>query len=387
MPHPSRRDLLRAAPLAALPFFARPAFAHPAEATTAFTGMIVRQHEPQNLEMPLGSLTEWKVPAERFYVRSHFATPTVDPKAFKLVVEGHVQNRLELTLDEVKKLAPVTRPLTMECAGNGRVFLVPAARGLQWGNGAVGHADWTGTPLAALLDRAKPKAGAADVVLVGADKGAITADPATPGAIHFSRSLPLTKARKDESLLAWGINGEDLTPAHGFPLRAVVGGWYGMASVKWLSRIVVTDRPYNGYFQTLDYSYFTRPIGEEPEAIPVAEIQPKAVIARPGLEEVVPAGKPYTVFGAAWAGEAKVAKVELSTDGGKTWNPAKLDGEAKPHCWVFWRYEWSVPAAKGPVKLVAKCTDEKGTTQPDKRDPDRRSYMINHLVPVEVLVR
>jgi DMSO/TMAO reductase YedYZ molybdopterin-dependent catalytic subunit len=390
MPNLSRRDLLRAAPLAAAPLLAGRASAQPPATPRAhetFNGMIVRMHQPQNLEMPFGSLSEWKVPTERFFVRSHFAVPEVDPGKFRLVVEGHVENKLELTLDEVKKLGSTTAPLTLECAGNGRVFLVPQARGLQWAHGGAGNADWTGAPLAALLERAKPKAGAAEVALVGADKGAITADPATPGPIHFSRSVGLKKAMSPEVMLAWGMNGADLPPAHGAPLRAVVGGWYGMASVKWLNRVVVTDRPYAGYFQTLDYAYFVRRHGEEPETIPVTEIQPKAAIARPGLDEVVPAGKPYTVFGAAWAGQSKVAKVEVSADGGKTWAAAKLDDEPKPFCWVFWRYEWKVPGTKGPVQLVARCTDQKGNTQPEKRDPDRRSYMINHLVPVEVLVR
>lgn len=394
MPSPTRRDLLRAASLSpfAAPFLAGRAFAQPAAPpmppvapqNATFNGMIVRQHQPQNLEMPFGSLSEWKVPTERFYVRNHFAMPAINLKTYKLVVEGHVENRLELTLDEIKKLPSATTPLTLECAGNSRVFAVPAVTGLPWGHGAVGNAEWTGCTLAALLERAKPKSGAVDVALIGADKGTLAT---TPGAIHFSRSLPLTKALKPEVQLAWGMNGEDLTVPHGAPLRAVVGGWYGMASVKWLNRIVVLDREYKGFFQTIDYSMFVRPIGEEPETTPVTEIQPKAAIARPGLNEVVPAGKPYTVFGAAWAGESKVAKVEISTDGGKTWNAAQLVGEVKPYCWATWRYEWKVPEAKGPASLVARCTDEKGTTQTVERDPARRSYMINHLVPVEVLVR
>lgn len=384
MSFPSRRDLLHAA--AVTPLVAGRTRAE-APAARDFQGMIVRQHEPRNLEMPFGSLTEWTVPAERFYVRSHFALPKIDPAGFKLVVEGHVENRLELSLAEVKKLAAVTTPLTLECAGNGRVFLVPAARGLQWAHGGVGNADWTGVPLAALLERAKPRAGAVDVVLAGADKGAIAADPATPGPIHYSRSIPLAKATKPEVLVAWGMNGEPLTPAHGAPLRAVVGGWYGMASVKWLDRIVVTDKPYAGYFQTMDYAYFTRRVGEEPETIPVTTVQPKAAIARPGPNEAVAAGRAYTVTGAAWAGEHPVAKVEVSADGGKTWAAAKLDAAPKPFCWVLWRYEWTAPSAKGPAKLLARCTDAQGNTQPEARDPDRRAYMINHLVPVEVLVK
>src|SRR5437867_6908 len=217
MPRPSRRELLRAAPLVAVPFFDfESAAAEPIPASRPTQGLIVRQYEPRNLETPLGSLADWKVPAEQFYVRSHFATPVIDTKSFRLVVEGHVEHRLELTLDEVKKLGSVTMPLTLECAGNGRVFLVPAVRGLQWADGAVGNADWTGVPLSALLDRAKPKPGAVDVVLGGADTGAIAADPATPGAIHFSRSLPLAKAAQPEVILAWGMNDRDLTPAHGF---------------------------------------------------------------------------------------------------------------------------------------------------------------------------
>jgi len=379
----SRRELLKAASAAP---FASLLSLRAAEPILTFPGMIVRQTLPQNLEMPFASLSDWVVAAERFYVRSHFAVPKIDAANFKLIVEGHVENRLELSLADLKQFEKTTTPLTLECAGNGRVFLTPAVRGLQWANGAVGNAEWNGIPLGTLLDRAKPKAGAIDVVLAGVDSGSLTADPATPGAIHFSRSLPLAKAKKPESIIAWGMNGADLTPSHGFPLRAVIGGWYGMASVKWLNRIFVSDRPYKGYFQTMDYSYYVRAIGSEPEVIPVTEIQPKAAIARPGPNETVPVNKPYTVFGAAWAGESTVAKVEVSADGGTTWMEAKLDDKPKPFCWVKWRWEW-MPTARGPARLLAKCTDERGTTQPEKRNADRRAYAINHWVPVEVQVR
>jgi DMSO/TMAO reductase YedYZ molybdopterin-dependent catalytic subunit len=347
--------------------------------------MIVRMRQPENLEMPFDTLSGLKTPTERFFVRSHFAVPKVDPTTYKLTVEGHVENRLELTLDEVRKMGAKTASMVLECAGNGRVFLIPQARGLQWGLGAVGNAEWTGVHLGAILERAKVKSGAVEVVLVGADTGSITPDPPTPGVIHFDRSLPLAKAKRDEVILAHRMNGEDLPVSHGAPLRAVVGGWYGMASVKWLTRIIVTDRPHAGYWQTMDYSYWVRE-GGVPALRPVTAIQPKASIARPGLGEVVPAGKPYEVTGAAWAGENRVAKVELSTDGGKTWVAIKVEG-ANPFTWVTWGSRWDVPKNPGPVQLIARCTDDKGNTQPEKRDPDRRTYMINHLVPVEVLVR
>jgi DMSO/TMAO reductase YedYZ molybdopterin-dependent catalytic subunit len=325
------------------------------------------------------------VPTEHFFVRSHFAVPEIDPKAYKLTVEGHVENPLSFTLDEFRKLPTVTSPLTLECAGNGRVFLIPQVRGAQWGNGAVGNADWTGVPLRAILEKAKVRPGAVEVVLVGADKGAIGSDPPTPGPINFDRSLPMAKALKDEVIIAHQMNGADLTGPHGAPVRAVVGGWYGMASVKWLTRIVVLDHAFRGYWQTMDYSYWDRRNGL-PVLRPISGILPKAAIARPSEQEIVPAGKPYKVAGAAWAGENKVSRVEVSTDGGKTWAAAKLTGEDKPFCWRFWEYDWT-PAAAGPVKLVSRCVDDNGRTQPEQRDPDRRTYMINHLVPVEVIVR
>jgi DMSO/TMAO reductase YedYZ molybdopterin-dependent catalytic subunit len=372
----TRRELIRTVPLAALAAGLRPQ-----RACAAGDGMIVRMQEPRNLETPLADLAN--VTTEKFFVRSHFAVPAVEPKAFKLVVGGHVENKLELTLDDLKKMEAVSRDIVLECAGNGRVFLVPQARGLQWGNGAVGQAKWTGVPLGAILDRAKVKTGAADVVFVGADKGAI-ADPATPGAINFDRGIPLAKAKKDETLVAWDMNGAPLTPAHGAPLRAVVGGWYGMASVKWLSRIVVTDKPHAGFWQTFDYSVWDR-AGASPQLVPVTAIQPKAVVTSVGPGEVLEVGKAHTISGLAWAGERAVKNVELSTDGGKTWT-AVTHAAGQPLTWTPWSAQVT-PTAKGVLPLVARCTDDKGNAQPATRDADRRTYMINHLVPTEVVVK
>jgi len=384
MNHLTRRDLLRAAPLAAAPFLFGAARA---EEPPPFPGMIVRMRTPENLEFPFSELKSINTPNEQFFVRSHFAVPKIDAKTWKLSVEGAVERPLEFTLEDLKKLPPVTMPITLECAGNGRVFLVPQARGLQWGLGAVGTAEWTGIPLSTLLEKAGVRADAVEVILVGADSGAITSDPASPGVIPFDRSIPLAKAKKPEVMLAYQMNGEELSPSHGYPLRAVVGGWFGMAAVKWLRKIIVTEKPYAGFWQTYDYAYFERRDGGLPQLTPVTRMLPKAAIARPTFGEVVPAGKPYTIHGAAWAGESALAKVEISSDGGKSWLPAKLTGAEKPFCWRTWEFPWQVPAGKGPIKLVARATDAAGATQPDQRDTDRRSYMINHLVPVEVLVR
>ncbi len=378
-----RREWMKLASVAAVPLAARRAAAQGVPA--AFPGMTVRMNEPRNVEFPFTELKGFQTPTEQFYVRSHFAVPKLDATNFKLTVEGEVENPLTLTLDELAKLGEVAMPLTLECAGNGRVFLVPQPRGLQWGLGAVGTADWAGVPLAAVLERAKVKPGAVDVVLVGADSGAVAGDIPSPGVIPYDRGIPLAKAMKPESILATKMNGEPLTAAHGAPLRAVVGGWYGMASVKWLSRIIVTPKRHAGFWQTLDYAVFERRAGL-PNLVPITAGQPKASIARPALGEVVSAGKPTVVTGAAWAGEEAVERVEVSVDGGATWAAARFTTDAKPMCWRLWEFPWT-PVMRGPAKLVARATAAGGATQPVARDPDRRTYVINHLVPVEVLVK
>ena len=377
----NRRDAIKATALAAL------ATRAVAQDAPRAPGLTVRMAEPQNLESAFGDLTSVVTPNDQFFIRSHFAVPKVDPKSYRLIVEGAVENPLELTLEDIQAMPSVTMPLTLECAGNGRVFLVPASRGLQWQFGAVGNAEWTGVPLAAILEKAKAKASAVEVILVGADKGMIAGDNPSPGAIAFDRSIAIEKAKKPEVILAYKQNGEALSISHGFPLRAVIGGWYGMASVKWLSRIVVTEKPYDGFWQTFDYATYERRDGGLATLVPITAMLPKAQIARPLIGEVVPAGKAYTVRGSAWAGEAAVGKVEVSLDGGKIWIEAKLVREAKPFCWQMWTFTWDVPNAAGPAKLLCRCTDAAGKGQPEKRDPDRRTYVINHLVPVEVTIR
>ncbi len=373
----SRRDLLRTAPAAAL---AGSTGLPPMLTAHASEPMIVRQREPRNLETPLADL--FSPDTEKFYVRNHFPIPTVDAKRHKIVIEGLVENRLELSLDELKKMNAVTHEVVLECAGNGRVFLVPPAKGTQWSHGGVGQAKWTGVPLGALLERAKVKAGAVDVVLAGADKGAPSE---APGTIHFDRSIPLAKAKADETLIVWEMNGQPLPTEHGGPVRAIVGGWYGMASVKWLTRIVVIDKPHNGFFQTIDYAYWSRDKQGLPHLTPLTAIQPKAVIVSPAPGDQLKAGQEVTIKGFAWAGENAAAKVDISSDGGKNWIAAKL-GKSEPYKAASFTAAFT-PKAIGPLELVARCTDDKGNAQPLKRDTDRRNYMINHLVPVALTVK
>src|SRR6266566_2690456 len=257
------------------------------EETQLRDGRIVRGEDPLNLEMPFSTLDQFITPIKSFYVRTHFPIPAIDRDAWWLHVEGEVEKPFAINYEELLELESRTIPATLECAGNNRNFLEPKVKGVQWGLGAVGTADWTGIPLSILLDRAEVKPGAREVILEGAD-GGVLEDPKRPsGKVQFARSIPLAKARTDV-LLAYQMNGNDLPPQHGFPLRAIVPGWYAMASIKWLQRVIVTDRPFTGYFQTIDYAYWKRR-ADLAELAPLAEMQIKAEIARPAEGETVPA--------------------------------------------------------------------------------------------------
>src|SRR5437763_6570556 len=357
----------------------------PQEEAKLRDGRIVRSESPLNLEMPFSSLDSFITPAKLFYVRTHFPIPTIDRNAWWLHVEGEVEKPFAIDYEELVTLESVTTPATLECAGNNRDFLEPKVKGVQWGLGAVGTAEWTGVPLATLLDRAEVKPGAREVILEGAD-GGVLEDPKRPsGKVQFARSIPLAKARTDV-LLAYQMNGNDLPPQHGFPLRAIVPGWYAMASIKWLQRVIVTDRPFTGYYQTMDYAYWARR-GDIAELVPLSEMQVKAEIAKPAQGEIVPTNSNVRVHGAAWTSDGEITKVELSTDGGATWNEAKLVGQSKPNAWRLWEFDWQTPAAVGKQILVARATDSLGRTQPVQRDPDRGTYMINHLLPISVELR
>jgi DMSO/TMAO reductase YedYZ molybdopterin-dependent catalytic subunit len=348
-------------------------------------GRIVRSEEPLNLEMPFETAESFITPTKSFYVRTHFPIPKIDRDAWWLHVEGEVEKPFVINYEELVELESITIPVTLECAGNNRNFLEPKVKGVQWGLGAVGTAEWTGVPLSVLLDRAAVRSNAREVILEGADHGMLDDPKSPPGKLTFSRSVPLEKAKRDV-LLAYRMNGKDLPPEHGFPVRAIVPGWYAMASIKWLQRIIVSGEPFTGYYQTLDYAYWKRR-GDIAELSPVAELQVKAEIARPARGETVPANSSVLIRGAAWAAGNEIVRVEVSTDGGSAWKEATLLGEPKPNAWRFWQFDWTTPSAPGKQTLVARATDSYGQTQPVHRDPDRGTYVINHLLPIEVEVR
>jgi DMSO/TMAO reductase YedYZ molybdopterin-dependent catalytic subunit len=347
-------------------------------------GLVIRQKEPTNLEFPFDQLDSYLTPVESFYIRSHFHAPRLQPDSYRLSVEGAVKYPFTITYDELRRLPAESVVATLECAGNSRVFLVPQMPGAQWELGAVGNAEWTGVPLATLLERAGLTGKACDVVLEGADRGRPVEPPIPPEPISYSRAVPVDKAL-DDVLIAYAMNGVDLPHDHGFPVRAIVPGHYGMASVKWLTHIRVIEEQFQGYWQTTDYAYWDEVDGIAVRR-PLAELKLKSEIARPRTLEVVPKGQLYSVHGAAWCGEADVVTVDLTTDGGLTWAATNFLDPIEPYAWRRWSYDWKTPEQPGRYTLMSRAKNAAGESQPDKPDPRYYSYVVHHTLPIEVIV-
>lgn len=348
-------------------------------------GLIIRQQQPINLEMPFDQLDSYLTPTELFYIRSHFPAPNIDVASYRLRIDGAVRNPLAVSYQELREMPSETRIATLECAGNNRVFLIPQVRGAQWELGAVGNAKWTGVPLRVLLERAGLEDDACEVVLEGADRGTPAEEPIPPVPITYARSVPREKAVQPEVLIAYQMNGRDIPRDHGYPVRAIVPGHYGMASVKWLTHIHAVREPFQGYWQTSDYGYWDYLDGK-PVRRPLAEMKLKSEIARPRVYETLAPNRIYTVFGAAWAGETDVTEIAVSTDGGQTWAEAHFLDPVRRHAWRRWKFDWLTPKEPGRYTLLSRAKDANGTVQPDKHDYNYGTYVITHLLPIEVIL-
>ena len=349
------------------------------------TGLTIRQKEPKNLEAPFDRIDTYLTPTELFYIRSHFPIPALDRASYKLRIDGAVRSPFALSYDELRNMPSETRVATLECAGNSRVFLVPQVQGAQWELGAVSNAEWTGVPLRALLERAGLAEDACEIVLEGADRGTPKEEPVPPVPISYTWGLPRTKALRSEVLIAYQMNGRELPRDHGFPVRAIVPGHYGMASVKWLTGIRAVCEPFHGYWQTSDYAYWASMDGK-PVRRALGEMNLKSEIARPRVYETLAPNRIYTVSGAAWAGDTDVAEIAVSTDGGQTWAGAEFLDPVRRHAWRRWKFDWLTPKKPGQYTLLARAKDTSGAIQPDKHDQNYGVYVINHSLPIEVFV-
>jgi DMSO/TMAO reductase YedYZ molybdopterin-dependent catalytic subunit len=310
----------------------------------------------RNHSLLLEALRYDVTPPGLHYVLVHYDIPVLDVRSWRLTVDGAVTTPLSLDLEGLGRYEQVTQTVTMECAGNGRAHLSPRPVSQPWLEGAVGTAQWTGVRLADVLAAAGVRPDAVDVVLTGADHGierGVEQD--------YARGLSLTDATAPEVLLAWAMNGAPLPPQHGFPLRVVVPGWYGMTSVKWLTSITVTTAPFEGFQNAV--AYRDRADEDDP-GVPVDRIAPRALMVPPGFPDfgsrrrVVDAG-PVLLEGRAWSGRGPVTAVEVSTDGGVTWVAAVVDPALGPHAWARWTASWR--AEPGDVEIVVRASDGEGS--------------------------
>ena len=335
-------------------------------------GLLVRSADPLNCETPLPALAGGLVvPNARFYVRNHFGIPHLDRTRWRLEVSGLVERRLSLDLDQLLAMPSATAVVTLECAGNGRTGLWPPAPGEQWSLGAVSTAEWSGVPLTEVLDRAGIQATAQQVIFRGADSGHVNGHH---GQVRFERSLPVSSLRQAGALLAYAMNGEELPPDHGYPLRLVVPGWYAVASVKWLTEIELTSGPFRGHFQTDRYHIYGEPLSLQ---------RVRSLITEPAAGVAVAPGD-IVVRGLAWSGAAPIACVEVRT-GDDPWRPATLAGERHRHSWQ----QWELPARltrPGTVTLRARATDLTGQTQPDQPPWNPLGYANNAIHEVHLTV-
>jgi DMSO/TMAO reductase YedYZ molybdopterin-dependent catalytic subunit len=335
----------------------------------------------RNHGMPLEALRHEITPIGLHYLLVHYDIPVVDPATWTLSVGGRVGRELELTLDDLRARDAVTAPVTMECAGNGRALLEPRPVSQPWLTEAVGTAEWTGVPLAALLAEAGIADGAVEVVFTGLDRG-------VEGGVEqlYERSLALADALRDDVLLAYACNGAPLPPQHGFPLRLLVPGWYGMTSVKWLARITVVDEPFTGYQMVTGYRMRA---DEDEDGTPVTRIEPRSLLVPPGIPDFMTrrrflAPGRHRLEGRAWSGWGPIERVDISTDGGSTWHPAAVGDAPGPAAWAPFAFDWD--ATEGDHVLCARAHDATGRGQPDAPSWNVGGYANNALQRIPVTV-
>jgi DMSO/TMAO reductase YedYZ molybdopterin-dependent catalytic subunit len=337
----------------------------------------------RNHGMPLEALREAVTPIGLHYLLIHYDIPQVDVAHWRLDVDGRVGTQLSLDLDELRALPSHEVVATMECAGNGRARLAPRPVSQPWLLEAVGTGRWRGVRLRDLLDRAGVEPGTAEVLFTGLDRGIENGEEQ-----FFQRSLSLADAGHADVLLAYELNGVPLPPQHGFPLRLLVPGWYGMTNVKWLSRITLIEEPFTGYQQARGYRLRQT---DEDDGEPLSRMFPRALMVPPGIpdfmtrERTVHTGA-LTIEGRAWSGHAAVTAVEVSTDDGATWHEARLDPpEHGEWAWRRWSYDWSA-VEPGRHVLACRARDEAGNAQAAEPRWNVGGYANNEVQRVTVTV-
>jgi len=333
----------------------------------------------RNHGLPLEALRHPITPAGLHYLLIHYDIPAVDPATFELEIDGAVERPLTLTLDDLRARERVDKPITFECAGNGRALLEPRPISQPWLTEAVGTAEWGGTRLAPLLEEVGTSQKAIELLFSALDRGIEGGEAQT-----YERSLPIAEAR--DAILAYDMNGAPLPPQHGFPLRLVVPGWYGMQNVKWLTRITVLEEPYSGFQNSVAYRMYDAD-GEPGE--PVTRMLPRSLMVPPGVPDFMTRVRHVepgstTLTGRAWSGYGSIDRVEVSTDGGASFDAAVLDPALGPSAWRGWSFEWN--ATPGEYLLSSRATDSQGKTQPLDPPWNLKGYANNAVERITVQV-
>jgi len=385
----SRRDFLKYASAAAFATGATPSlltWAFPQEQSVDVPGedgMLLRSFRFVDLETPVEYFNTWLTPVPHFFVRNHMYEPVqLDANEWRLSIGGEVEKPITLSLADLSKLETYSVVNTLECAGNGRSLHRPQVPGIQWGKGAVSTARFSGPRMRDVLHRAAVKPTGKHVMFRGLDE--------VPGKVPpFIRSIPIEKALDSDTLIATHMNGQPLTKHHGFPARALAPGWIGAASCKWLTEIKLLDAEFAGNFMNPAYRWPNQPVkpgdAVKPEDThPLTALSVKSVIAGPTDGASVSSGK-IIVQGAAWAGEADITKVEISTDDGTTWNPAKLGHDHSHYAWRLWTYDWKTTKS-GDYTIQSRATDSQGRTQPSTPAWNPSGYLYNAIDQVKIHV-
>jgi DMSO/TMAO reductase YedYZ molybdopterin-dependent catalytic subunit len=329
------------------------------------------EEAPRNTAGSLTVVDGTLTPANLFFVREHFAQPALSLASWSLRVDGYVEAPFEMSFSDLLVEISVQREYLLECAGNG-----PAGY-------AVSNGLWEGVRLADLLARAKPRSGAAEVLLEGTDAGKL--HPSSAG-FPYARIVPLEKCQEPESLVAFKLNGRFLPRRNGFPARAVFPGWYGMDWVKWLRRIVVlapNERPPAFYESGMTEAYIRvlQTAGGAQQIQRISELNVKSQIAEPTNNSRLTAGLKM-IRGFAWTGGGRISSVQVSVNSGAVWEPATLDKAPRPQTWVPWSYRWR--AEPGSFVLMSRASDDRRRQQPLAADERRKdSYELNHCAPVK----
>ncbi len=337
----------------------------------------------RNHGMPLEALRYPVTPLGLHYLLTHYDIPAIDPATWRLEMGGAVKRTLSLSLGELRSMPAVTRAVTLECAGNGRALLAPRPVSQPWLTEAVSTGEWTGVPLRFILDEAGLREGSVEVLFTGLDRG-------IEGGVeqYYERSLARCDALGGEALLAYELNGQPLAPQHGFPLRLIVPGWYGMTHVKWLGAIPGLTEPFAGYQQAVGYRLYD---ADGNPGAPVTRMMPRSLTIPPGVPDFMTRERFLDLGicrlqGRAWSGRASITRVEVSVDGGSTWDDAQLGEPVGDFAWRGWSYEWEA-AVPGNYLISSRATDGAGDRQPVAPPWNLKGYANNAIERLAVIVR